>query len=339
MAGYQGLIPRLMVLTHYVQKHTLELLAEGGKYPKLSLAYEGFMTHLAERDHSPSELAAKLDISKQACNKTLRELENIGFIRREKNPDDSRSVILSPSELGLQLIQDGIEITNGIHQQFADALGGNQLEQFNTILEKVCQRLQIALPALNNLGDEAHSTPTRLNVLLPHLSIYLRQTLMTSLQAKGFTGLKSSFGQVLGMISREAQRIQYIASILGVSKQAVAAMAADLEESGYITRRTDPEDKRQIILQVNDAGKALLAAALASVKALEAEIASQLSEQEFKLLDSASNTLFAQVANSYSDTNVLRSKIEQLSEMILAELGTTGANALAQHLLQITRGK
>jgi uncharacterized membrane protein YcjF (UPF0283 family) len=50
-------------------------------------------------------------------------------------------------------------------------------------------------------------------------------------------------------------------------------------------------------------------------------------------------TLFAEVSQHYGATPGLSHRIQQLSEDLLAELGVAGAQALAQHLITVTRGK
>ena len=236
-AGYQGLITHLMVVTHFAQKNTLDKLLASERYEKLSLAYEGYISLLAEGDCSPGELAVRLAVSKQVCSKSIRELEKLDLIERRKNPQDSRSSVLSLSPKGLQLLRDGLEATHEMHQQFAEQLGDDRMDQLTQVLLKLCRQLGIELPSFRTLEQIGHKLsgvePSQLNAVLAKLNSYFRRTLLQSLVEKGFQGLKSSFGQVLGSISREPRRIQYIASILGISRQAVAVSAAELEQLGF----------------------------------------------------------------------------------------------------------
>lgn len=335
----QGLVAHLMVLAHFVHRSTLERLSADGRYKKLSLTFEGYISLLAQRDYTPGELAEHLGVSKQTCSQTLRELDRLGLVSRRRNPRDSRSSIVSLSEQGLALLQDGITITGDIHRQFADQVGADKLEQLLRILEKLCAVLDIQTPTLNALGPAGGQRPTRLNVLLPALNGYFHNTLLAALTERGFAGLKSSFGQVLGVISRNGRTIQYIASVIGISKQAIAATAADLEQHGYIVRESDPDDKRQSILRLSPQGQKLLAASIACVRALETDIHRLLGDSDYTLLENVLATLYIQVADHYDAVSVLPAKIQQLSDYLLAELGVSGAQALAQQLMTLTRGK
>ncbi len=339
-----GLVTHAMLVTHYLQKRSLQTLerSSGNRYRKLSLAYEGFFSLLAERDHSPGELAARLGISKQACSNTLRELQAQGLIERRKSATDSRSSVVSLTGHGMQLLRDGIDITNELHREFAETLGQERLDQLGRLLEKLCGVLKVELPsyaAIENRLDGDSDRPARLNLLLPALSHYFRTRLAASIQAKGFQGLKPSFGQVLGLISREPRRMQYIGSVLGVSKQAVAVTSAELEALGYVVREADAEDKRQIVLRLSPAGEQVVTESEASVRELEASLRGALAAPDFQFLDEALAQLYFQVVDEFAPPSVLPEKIRQLSSELIEELGAVGARTLARQLLALTRGK
>ncbi len=339
----QSLIVHIMLLTHYVQKEAMDKLLESKRYTKLNLAYEGYISILAEGECSPGEIANRLGITKQACSKTLKELEGMQLIDRHQAAEDARSFKISLSPAGLQLLQDGIDVTNEIHRQFAEEIGSEQLAQLIVILEKLCRHFglgQVPFRALESSDGHARSPrPPRLNVLLPQLTNYIERSVLTAMEAKGFKGLKPSFGQVLGMINRESRKIQYIASVIGVSKQAIAATASELEQLGYVSRDPDPNDKRQILLSLTPLGKQLLTDSVAEVRALESAMEALLSNSENRLLNDSMAALYSRVVKHYYGPAVLPARLRQLSDSLVAELGVTGAHALGQHLINITRGK
>ncbi len=338
---HRGLIAHLIVVTHFVQKVTLDKLVAGRGYAKLSLAYYGYILLLAEADHQPGELAAKLGISKQACSKSVRELEAIELIARRGNPEDSRSSLLSLSARGRQLLQDGIEVTAETYQQFAVDVDAKRTRQLIELLEELCRDQGIDLTgfsALDAAGKPVADSRVRLSLLMFRLTASFRQALFDALNAREFKGLKPSYGQVLGLLHSEERRIQYIASIIGVSKQAIAATALDLEQAGYITRHQDQDDRRQIVLSLSPLGRRLLSESVASVRVLEASIRQRLGDANYRLLDDTLSAMYLQVAEHHDRSNVLPARIQQLSEQLLAELGTAGVRSLARHLMTITRG-
>ncbi len=335
-----SLVGQLMAITHFVQRRTMDELSASQSYQSLSLTYVGYITLLAERNYSPGELATKLGISKQACSKTIGELEKAGFLKRQKNPDDSRSSILSLDKKGLQLVSDGMKCTLKIQQQFANKVGANQLQQLVYDLEQLCRGFNLHIPSYQSLqivlGKPLQGDPARLNLLLPNLSSFFYDSMIASLAAKGFEGLKPNFSQVLSLINSDGGRIQYIATTVGVSKQAIAMIALELEQLGYISKEPDPTDKRQIILQLTARGKELMNESIAGIDALETRIKDILGAQQFQQLEEVINTLCFDVAMDSSSATVSAAKIQQLSQDLLLELGPNGARQLAKQILQIT---
>ncbi len=334
-----GLPAHLMAITHFVQKRTMDRLMESGRYGNLSLGYQGYISVLAERDCAPGELARRLGISKQACSKTLRELEQRGLLARRSNPEDSRSSLISLTEQGLQLLHEGSAVTAEIEHQLAEAVGNERLEHFIRMLETVCREMAIDIPFYEGLKQVGDGGPTRLNVLLFNLNDFLYQSLIDSLTNRGFPGLKSSFGQVLSLIVPDGGRIQYIAGMIGVSKQAIASVAAELESLGYITREPDPEDGRQVILRLAPLGERLISESAASVGELEAAIQAVLGDPDYRALRETAAALHAQVIGCKNQQTGSPEAIRQLSRQLLNQLGTTNARTLAHQLLAITRGE
>jgi len=339
----QGLVAHLMVVNHFVRMRTMDALVGSGRYEKLSLAYAGYVACLAEGDRTPGELSTRLGISKQACSKTLRELEGAGFVAHRDNPQDSRSRLLSLTAKGRQLLEDGIAATEAALDELSRTVGRERLDRLVESLERLRREFGIELPAYLGLTPaeqiEVPSRPGRINVLFTVLNDHFQQRLREEVLAMGFPVVKPSCGQVLGLISREGRQIQYIASVLGVSKQAIAASAAELEQQGYITRKPDPRDRRQLTLALSPLGRSLLEKAVARAEALQSSIRHSLGEGEYRQLEAILEAMYLQVAEDHDGGNLLPAKIQYCSDYLLEELGVVGARALARQLMEITRGK
>ncbi|MFV8816632.1 MarR family winged helix-turn-helix transcriptional regulator [Haliea sp. E17] len=333
----RGLVGHLMVIAHFVQKSTLDSLLESGKYQKLSLAYASYMGALAEGPCTPGALAAKLDTSKQACSKIIRELESLGLTSRSANPEDSRSSLITLTGQGQQLLQDGMQVANRIQAELADAVGEEALRDLDRVIDGL--RIELGIPQPDyTFANAAIRRAPRLNALLPLLNDALRLRLATALAGRGFAGLKSSFGQVLGLAAREGRHIQYMASILGVSKQSVAATVAELDTLGYVVRETDPADRRQVIVRLSPRGEELIRSSIDCARELETELRDHLGERDFQVLENTLEALYLKMAEKYDNAGVLPARIQQLSDFLINELGVAGTRTLAQHLLNITRG-
>src|SRR6266699_2943679 len=73
-----------------VQRHMLERLHERG-FDDLDAAHLAVFQYPGPQGARPSELAARLRITKQALNYLLGELERLDYVERRPDPDDLRS--------------------------------------------------------------------------------------------------------------------------------------------------------------------------------------------------------------------------------------------------------
>ncbi len=336
-----SMVGQVMAITHHVQRETLGALTADNRYKKLSLNFSRYVSSLAEGCMSPGELATKLTVSKQACSKTLRELESLGLIERRSNPQDGRSSLVCLTEQGLQLVQDGIAANDRIQREFAAAIGSDGLAQLVDELETVCRGLAIAIPRFDALqaadNDSDSYAPSRLNVLLFSLNNYCYQFLIDDLDEKGFSSLKTNYSQVLGLIGTEGGRIQTIASLVGVSKQAIAALATELEQLGYLFREPDPRDRRQVVLCLSPLGQRLLDESAVSIERLTAAIDETLGGEPSRHFHDRLATLCQQIASRYDSGLIQPGEIENLCQQLVQRLGSQGARALAQQLLVSTK--
>src|SRR6266576_6682261 len=95
-----------------VQQHMLDRLHESG-FTDFDAAYLTVFQYPGPQGSRPSELAARLRISKQALNYLLGGLERLGYLERRADLDDLRSkrIALTPR---------GTAVVNAIRDAVAD---------------------------------------------------------------------------------------------------------------------------------------------------------------------------------------------------------------------------
>ncbi len=105
-----------------VQRRMLERLHERG-FDDLDAAHLNVFQYPGPQGARPSELAARLRISKQALNYLLGELERLDYLERRPDPDDLRSkrVALTPrGTAAIGVIRDAVgEIETTWEQQLS----------------------------------------------------------------------------------------------------------------------------------------------------------------------------------------------------------------------------
>ena len=82
----------------------------------------------------PSELAARLRISKQALNHLLGQLERRGYLKRRPDPDDARSKRITLTPRGTKAIGVIREAVAEMEDSWAQRLGAKKFEQLRLLL-------------------------------------------------------------------------------------------------------------------------------------------------------------------------------------------------------------
>jgi len=83
----------------------------------------------------------------------------------------------------------------------------------------------------------------------------LRNNLEYQLKERGFEDISPSHGWIFHNTKEEGSRITELAAIAKITKQSMSALAAQLEEAGYVKKKTDTTDKRAWLLVLTPKGK------------------------------------------------------------------------------------
>lgn len=256
----------LLGIARHTQTEMMNTLSKEHGHQRLRLAFAPYITLLGEGGMRLGDLALALGISKQACNQACNQIELAGYISREADPRDGRAKQLVLTPKGRQLRRQGVHIAARLDEQFADMVTPNTIRDAGKTLSKIYTAA--------NLGQVSISTNRNVMSLtagLPALADYVLLRLMAMTSRKGHPGLKLSFGQVLTLIGDSGGKIQHMAAIQDVSKQAISAIAKELEALDYISREPDPRDSRQVVLRFTERGRELIHHSVASVDELEQE--------------------------------------------------------------------
>lgn len=99
--------------------------------------------------------------------------------------------------------------------------------------------------------DEYINTGAYLRILWDEL----RYNMESQLKEKGFVDVSPSHGWIFHNTKEEGSRITELAAIAKITKQSMSALAAQLEEAGYVKKKIDPADKRAWLLVLTPKGK------------------------------------------------------------------------------------
>jgi DNA-binding MarR family transcriptional regulator len=331
---YRHNLPRHCIgVSRYLQSSLLHKLTTRPEHGQLRLAFEPYLVLVGEQGARPGELAERLAISKQACNQTINQIEKAGYLARTPDPEDGRARWLVLTAKGRSVLQLGAERSNDIEAEFARIVGATALGVLKERLAELYRGLGLPVRTLRGTAIEPIAS---LGSLLPRISDYMMRRLMELTRAKGHPGLKMSFAQVLNLIGPGGGRIQQMARIQEVSKQAIAAVARELESLGYIRREPDPAHARQLLLVLSEQGWQLLSDSVDSVTDLEAELLLVAGPESLTEIEQLLAELYASLAleqEVFGDPGKPQDNdLPRLAARLSRQLGREGAAELARLL-------
>jgi DNA-binding MarR family transcriptional regulator len=117
-----------------VQERMLERLHLQG-FDDFDPAYLTVFQYPGPQGLRPSELAARLRVSKQALNHLLGQLEHRGYLGREADPDDRRSKRITLTPRGIEAATVIREAVAEMEDRWAGQLGAERFDQLRTLLQ------------------------------------------------------------------------------------------------------------------------------------------------------------------------------------------------------------
>lgn len=140
-----GVLPLIAVR---VQRDLMEATIARG-HGGLKMSHAQVLPHIGVEGVRIHELAKLHDVSRQAISATARDLEQLGYVRREPDPSDRRGVLLRLTPRGARLIRDSLEALDGMETSFRAVLGAKRLAH----LEKVAGELHRMVRPAEPLDD------------------------------------------------------------------------------------------------------------------------------------------------------------------------------------------
>jgi DNA-binding MarR family transcriptional regulator len=106
------------------------------------------------------------------------------------------------------------------------------------------------------------------------------RAITAQLAAAGFDDLPRNGGFVLGGMANFGGSAGDMIRGLEVSKQAASQLIDTLVIRGYLTREINQDDRRRMVIDLTDRGRAAAAAVRAGVEAIDKELAQMISPEQ-----------------------------------------------------------
>ncbi len=258
----------LLGVARIYQTGIMRLLASKKGHTGLRLSFQPIMTGIPTQGIRNTDLAAKLGMSKQNSFQLLKQVEAAGYIHRKSDPRDKRARRIYRTDKGMRLMRDGLEITARIDAQCRAVLGDTAFRHLAQSLSTLSRGLHLTTLVHIDSHASIAERPGAFSNDLIQLANHCNSSLMRTTMDKGYPNLRPSYGQVLMHIGVDGARIQDIAAINDISKQAVGQLVGEIEDLGYIQRAQDPADGRSKILFFTPAGTKLISDSIAAADQL-----------------------------------------------------------------------
>lgn len=112
-------------------------------HPRIRLSHQVVFANIGLGQTRVTELAECAQITQQAMGKTLRELEELGYIERATDEQDRRAKAIRLTQRGLQLVADAVEVAEEVHAEYAARIGESEFAELETRLRETARKLQL----------------------------------------------------------------------------------------------------------------------------------------------------------------------------------------------------
>jgi DNA-binding MarR family transcriptional regulator len=300
----QNLCRNIIALAEVVQRKLMVACRDEG-FAGLKLSYGQVIPLIEPQGTRIIDVARSSGISKQAIGQIANDLEQQGYIVRGDDDADKRAKKLLLTARGIELIRAAGNALGSIERQAGAVLGDNQWQSMMRASETVFSGMRLSPPKAGQfVGGGSGKGLRQVNIatLFPALAAHIEQRLMSLLIERGFGELKRSFSQVLAYLPRDGIRINDLAELHGVSKQAVSQIVAAIEAQGFVRLIEDDADKRAKRILLTARGEDLLTDSVQAMTVVENEISDVLGTEIFAGWCGQVNQLYRAWCSSYGVT-------------------------------------
>jgi len=130
------LVGALLRLTYQVtRERQFKLLKERG-FGDLNQPLLNVMLYPHPDRARPHELAERANMTKQAMNYLLGQLETLGYIERRAEPGSTRRVVFLTAR-GRQVVETNLAAVREVESEWAALLGQKRFDEFKNVLRKL----------------------------------------------------------------------------------------------------------------------------------------------------------------------------------------------------------
>lgn len=105
-------------------------------WPSITRAQSLVFVNIGEGVTRPSEIAARVGVTRQAIHQTINELVELGFLRLEPDPRDRRAKVVVYTEAGARIGRDAVEALRQVEDVLANRIGAERVQALRDALSQ-----------------------------------------------------------------------------------------------------------------------------------------------------------------------------------------------------------
>ena len=116
-------LAQLLMRAFYWADEGLQNHLQSKGWPAITRAQSLIFVNIGEGVTRPSEIAARVGVTRQAIHQTINELIEEGFVVLEPDPNDRRAKVVRYTKLGEKIGLDAIEGLHRVEKALAEKIG------------------------------------------------------------------------------------------------------------------------------------------------------------------------------------------------------------------------
>ncbi len=136
-AKADNVLERLFRCARLLNDEGTRRVAEQTDAPVLRAAHMNLMPHIDLEGTRLTVLAQRLGVTKQAASQLVVDLEKIGVLQREPDPDDGRAKRVVFTDQGRNGLLEGLAILRGLEAELRAEIGDSDIDHLNQVLVKI----------------------------------------------------------------------------------------------------------------------------------------------------------------------------------------------------------
>ena len=148
MEKFEHIGRNMMISDKYFKLYLRDALAPYGVNATEGVVLLMMFHSAVAQKNTQEDLIRRIHYDKGVMTRTMKELEQKGFVSREPNPTDSRSYLFSLTKAGTALKEPLFDAVRRWNERLLAGIDERDLETVKTVLEKMAQN------ACGNIGAE-----------------------------------------------------------------------------------------------------------------------------------------------------------------------------------------